>query len=220
MTHGSLRIQLAQAAIECELFRKRIRPVDRSRPLLALYHRPTVGQPQGGVPVAAVADELQEFGIRRRADRQLEGCEKHPMTRQLIVKREARALMPDLEQTAVEVLIGERRSSARRARRMLRESRQQRIAREQVFDVGEQQFLVLLLVVQSECQYACELRGEALLQKLEHSLVDPFPVSEYLLHGRARQQSAARAGVHRAYGVVIGVEEIAKAGVVKFVGTI
>ena len=97
------------------------------------------------------------------------------------------------------------------------ERRQQRVAREQVFDVSEQQLLVLLLVMQPQCHDRLDRLGYSCLHAAQHPRVDAFAVVEQLLHRRARQQAAARTGVHGADAVVVGVEEVAKVRVVKFV---
>ncbi len=77
-----------------------------------------------------------------------------------------------------------------------------------MLDIGQQQLLVLLLVVQAERRELADLRIAAShLQQLEHRPVDMMSIVEDLEQGRPGQQAALRPRVHVTGRVVIGVEE-------------
>ena len=78
--------------------------------------------------------------------------------------------------------------------------------------IGEQQFLVLLLVVQSEFnQSQCFARQFAFIQKqLLHGCVHVFAKRQHLRQRWAGQQTALRARVTRPQSFVIRVEKICK----------
>ena len=71
------------------------------------------------------------------------------------------------------------RASGRRARRRAQRG-EERIAAEQVLDVGEHQLLVLLLVIEAERDQECELGiVGASLEQLAHVCVDVLAIGEY-----------------------------------------
>src|SRR5215467_9774375 len=79
------------------------------------------------------------------------------MARAFVVVGEAAPVMTDLDRGFLEVdkVVGTDRRAVRCARRALRSKAKNRIEwilREDVFDVGDQQFLVLLLVMHSQNQ--------------------------------------------------------------------
>ncbi len=82
------------------------------------------------------------------------------------------------------------------------------IAREDVLDVGEHQFLVLLFMMQAKGH-----DGE----QVKDMLIDVAAVSIGLLHARARDQPAFRPAVPLSQRVVIRVEEI---GVLRMKGLV
>jgi hypothetical protein len=82
------------------------------------------------------------------------------------------------------------------------------MAAEQVLDVGEDQLLMLLLVLEAQHHPGANLVAQAALQRLEHLGVDPPPIAADLVQRRTRQQAARGARMARADGLVIGVEEV------------
>ncbi len=96
-----------------------------------------------------------------------------------------------------------------------------RILREDVFDVGNEQFLMLLFVMHARASRLARFLREARRRRLRinsitHS-IDRFAIAIRFRHGRARDQPAQIAPMHVASGVVIGIEEI---GVLRNFGAI
>src|SRR5260370_818441 len=85
------------------------------------------------------------------------------------------------------------------------------IAREDVLDVGEHQFLVLLFMMQAKGHDGGELGQSPLIelpQQVKDMLIDVAAVSIGLLHARARDQPAFRpAGPLAQPGVIRGEEK-------------
>jgi hypothetical protein len=89
-----------------------------------------------------------------------------------------------------------------------------------VFDVCEQQLLMLLFVVDSQFDDACHfLRAVSgpvvteALQQSRHALIDGVSILEDFGHRRSRQQSAPNAGKRFTDTVVVGIEENLERGV-------
>ena len=120
-----------------------------------------------------------------------EWLQKNSVTRAFIVKRKFVPLMPDFHDPAKA-----RRPTAGGSTALGRVSgqlpigRPERVAREDMLDVGEQQLLVLLLVVDSQfddlCDVLCVSIAEA-GQQTQHALINGMPIFEHLRHGRPRQ---------------------------------
>ena len=97
---------------------------------------------------------------------------------------------------------------SRRARRFApirQHRRRQRILRERVQHVGEQQLLVLLLVLQTELDQSGRL-VRRMRQQPQHRGIDVAAERADAFGGRARQQPAVGTRVTRTNGLVIGVE--------------
>src|ERR1700730_7901248 len=87
-----------------------------------------------------------------------------------------------------------------------------------MFEIGQQQLLVLLLMMQPERDDVQDLnRKITVSQQREHAFVDASTVRQYLLDSRPRQEATMRAAVHRANSVVVRVEEIPELLVVELV---
>jgi len=88
-----------------------------------------------------------------------------------------------------------------------------------MLDVGQQQFLVLLFMVQPQLD---ELRQFALFcitgrgEGFEHALIDLCPVGQHVLQRRAADESPIRTRIFIAHAVVIAVEQHAKTGIERF----
>jgi len=104
--------------------------------------------------------------------------------------------------------------------RRLAENGIERILREDVLDVGDEEFLMLLFVMKAEREDRFDFREESVVRLFEqprHALIDRFTKSVGLRHGRPRNQSAEIAPMHVAGGVVIGIEKV---GVLRNLGAI
>src|SRR5690606_7459341 len=100
-----------------------------------------------------------------------------------------------------------RRASQRRRTRS--KYRKQRVLRKEMFNVREQQLLMLLLVMEPERRK----RGDSFLvllarDELEHVPIDMLAIREDLLDRRSRQHAACGAAMHRPHGLVVRIEQI------------
>ncbi len=91
----------------------------------------------------------------------------------------------------------------------------QRIAGEQVLDVGEQQFLVLLFVMNPERGAGSDLFCIGVVWRFEqhaHVLIHIVPVFPDLFQRGPGQQAALKPRVELAHAFVVGIEKEAEAG--------
>ena len=88
--------------------------------------------------------------------------------------------------------------------------RPQRTGGEQRQDIGEQQLLMLLLVVDADLDQSRDLgaRTDAPRQQLGQRLVHVRAVGQHLLARRPREHAALRARLPRALALVVGIEAI------------
>ena len=85
----------------------------------------------------------------------------------------------------------------------------QRALRERMQHVGEQQFLMLLFVLQAELDKPGSLVGQT-CQKPEHCPIDMMAERADTRGGRPCQQASIRTRVPRADSLVVGIEKIGK----------
>lgn len=83
-----------------------------------------------------------------------------------------------------------------------------RVVREQMLEIHEHQFLVLLLVIASQFeQFKSPLVDVPGVECLDHGGVDTCPEVPDLRHRRPRDEPSLRTGLPRADGLVIRVEQ-------------
>lgn len=192
------RVRVAWApAIQGEFASVRV-PIQRVLPALRLHHRPAIAEPGTGAAVATGVDELLELGVADHPMRQRMRTDQHAMTRRLVVVGEGIGLRPcrcaDLHDLFVACLPAQRAGGCGRRCRGIAIGRLQRIAPQRVLDVGQQQFLVLLLVLDAELHDGASLRIQhPITQALLHLRIDRGPVVAHLLQRRSRQHPATRA---------------------------
>ncbi|CAM8770751.1 hypothetical protein NCM_01976 [Burkholderia pseudomallei] len=190
-------------------------PVERRLPAFALNDRPAVGQPELRARVAAVVDECRVFAVGHEPLRDLVRMQHRPVARPFVVEREAAPVVADLDDA------DRPRQPAHRAVRTPRVGRgrrivaavrgQQRIERERMQDVRQDQFLVLLLVMQAERDLRLDRDQRRQIggaQQLEQRVVDVTPIAPHVILRRPRQHSALRPRMPRAERFVIRIEEI------------
>ncbi len=212
VSHGRLRQQGLQAVQGHGLGVKAIAvrlPVGGRANVLFLHPAPAVGQPESGCGVAVVGDEVEPVGVAHRAVRQGVVVQPDAVARAFVVEGEAFVGMADVGQTAGKT------HPARRCR-VLRCGHGagsgairgvQRVLRKQMQQIGEQQFLMLLLVVQPKLEQRG--RGGLARQTLQRR-IDMGAKGQNLFERRPGEQAALRARVAWPNGVVIRVEEIAE----------
>ncbi len=185
-------------------------PVERRPPPLALDRPPPVGEPQLRPRVAAVAHEGQVLAAGHRAAGDRERVEEATVAGPLVVERERRALVTNPDDAPLERLKRERGRRCRRRgdRRRSAIAGLQRVRSEGVLDVGEQQLLVLLFVVQAEGDRRRDVgRDCARFQQPANRLVDVAAIGVHLVEGRAGEAAATRPIVLRSDRLVVGVEQ-------------
>ena len=133
------------------------------------------------------------------------------MARQLVVESETLAVCADLSYTGdagnviVYGRIGGGRNLQGRIHRRLR-----RVQREQVLQVRQQQFLVLLFVIDAEDDALPDVAVVPAREQLLHRLVDVPAIGENFAYRRPCQHAPVGAFVHLADRVIIRVEDIVK----------
>ncbi|MNP16199.1 hypothetical protein D3C76_1085860 [compost metagenome] len=134
------------------------------------------------------------------------------MARRLAIEGETVAAVADALHAAGEAMPAQRRGRDRRRRRQVAAiDRVQRVLREDVLDVHEQQLLVLLLVLQAQLDAARDLPrvlGRRRGEQFAHGPVDMRAEGHHLGHPGSRDQPPPRAGEGRAVGFVVGVEQV------------
>ena len=169
-----------------------------------------VHQPQRGGAVAAVFHEGQPFGIGDEVAGEPDRADKSAVRGLFIVEMEAVVGMPD----GVDALVDGDPFLSRMLRRR-REApgwiigRRDRVLGKGVQDVGQHQFLMLLLVVEADLDQRREA-GEALLtgglEELDHGGIDMPAIGGDLVRARAGQVAALMPGVPRTRADIIGIE--------------
>ena len=161
VAHGRVRIDLDQAlqrvAVPCTVA---LLPIQRRAPAREAHPIPAHRQPQLGAQVAAVVDECEVFAIGHRARRDLE---RRRATRdgeafrcRSRTRRPARRCGPS--RTSLRRNANQRSGCGCTAAigQRLRVRRVRRVERQHVLDVGEQQLLVLLFMMQAERDQICQ----------------------------------------------------------------
>ena len=93
------------------------------------------------------------------------------------------------------------------------------IDREYMLDVGQDEFLVLLLVAETDLDEEIEVLVAAFFgDQIEHRVVDVLAIGEDLVHRRACQQATVGTWVHSSDGVKIGIQDIVEVLVKPVVG--
>ena len=89
-----------------------VAPVERRGPAVRLDGGPTVGEPQLRARVAAVGDERLPVARGDETARQAERRDECRVSRGLVVEREAVAVVPDVDDAALEIDVRSRSSVA------------------------------------------------------------------------------------------------------------
>ena len=136
-------------------------PVERLRPALSEDFRPTPGQPQQMLGVATVLDELHPLRVGHQTIGEPERLGRHAVTRSRAVEGKARTVVADLDDSSFEISEEECRQDRGLNRHQGRVAVgwSDRILREHVKDVREQELLVLLLMVASELDQIGDVAG-------------------------------------------------------------
>ncbi len=189
-------------------------PVDGVLQPLRTPPVPALGQPVGRLAVAAGLHESQVLRVGHRSDGDLEGLQEDGVARRLVVEGEALAIVADLRQAAFQAPprgVLRRNGVRHHGRGCALVGRPQRVAPEQVLDVGEDQLLVLLLMLQAQfhqCRHVTRYLG--LRQELLHARIHVGAVGPHGGQVGPRDQPALRARVLPPHAVVVRVEQHAE----------
>lgn len=190
-------------------------PVERGIDAFALHPGPAVRQPQRGLAVAAVFHEGQPFAVGDGVRGQRVRLQPDGVARPFAVEHERGAVVgpADLHWAAAEVGPAGRvgRVTDGRGRPGGGIGRAQRVLREQVQHVGQQQLLVLLFVVQAQRDEPPDRLRNAARQQALHGRVHMGAVGEHLVQRGPRQHAPARPRVAGADGLVVRIEQVAVA---------
>src|SRR5579859_3683487 len=179
---------------------------------MGLHRFPAVRKPQLRTRVPAVVYERKVFAASCQAYGEAERTQEYFVPRAFIVKVKRFAFSADLIKAfrielrlLLRCAVGRRRRGGGLIRGM------ERIAPESVLDIGDEQFLVLLLMVQAKRHQLLHLGSHgAGLKQLKHVLIDMGAIFADLFQRRARESVAQRLFRLLSHGVVIGVKKIAK----------
>ena len=192
-------------------------PIGGRLPAARHHCIPAKGQPPLRAAIAAVFNECNKVAVGYRMAGDLESVEPDAVVGRFIVEGEPVASVPDFVQACVHVDPVRRARMHGRQRPLLLVGRLDWIARQQVLNVGKNQFLMLLLVMQTEFNQAGEgcwqSVGVCHGQHAGHGLVDVMAIGQHVPKPGARQQTTFGARMFVAHRVVVGVEEHAVGGI-------
>src|SRR5207249_476976 len=178
-----------------------------------------------------VGDKREILGVGDQAVCERKRQNQRTMARTFVVVGKAVAIVTDLNYRFVELdelqradiprdeSVFSRIDLARRAvawRRLgFAKNREERVLRENVFDIGDEQLLMLLFVMNSERKDRFDLTKQSLVGTGNKSVdvrINGSAIFFRFVHRRTRDESAQVASMHRAGGVVIGVKKIGVLG--------
>ena len=195
-------------------------PVKGRRPTLLLDLGPAVRQPEQRVAVAAVRHEFEVVAVGDQAVHQREAVEPRLVDRHLVVPAPAPLDVAELLQPSREgdPARGRRPLRPRRRVRPVRLAQLGNVAAQDVLELGDQQLLVLLLVVDAgddqEAEALQVLLGSRADQLLDPA-VDRLAEAEDVLVGGARDQPAMVAADPRPERFVVRVHDELEPGVLR-----
>ena len=200
-------------------------PVEGSVPGFGAHGGPAFGEPELGTVVAVLVDEGEVFGAGDGARGQAKGLDVDGVTRRLVVEDEGggRGWVrgdADLDEAGVEVDPFDGRSDGfvLPLGGGFEVGGVERVGEEGVLDVGGDELLMLLLVLEAEGDAAGGFVFEGMLEEAGHRGIDVGAVGEDGVEGRTGEGGAELLLGHVAEGVVVAVEEPVEVGVEGFVG--
>src|SRR5690348_16729323 len=196
-------------------------PVERRRPAGLLHGRPAFREPEFRPAVAARLDEGEILAIRGEPRGETKIVEPDLVPWAFIVEGKARAAIPDLAQALAEFAEFERRGWTMHRGRRLSIGGIERIQPEDMLDVHQDQFLMLLFVIEPQRQERRDLAPLIFSGACEqglHSRINMRAVTRDLVDARPRQEPALRPWMTRARTFVIGIEEIAVGAIQDAIG--
>src|SRR2546430_8704380 len=180
-------------------------PVKRRLPALLIHGGPAERKPEFGPHVAVIFNESDVIAVGDRTRRQRKFRDERAMTRAFVIVRKSAAIVTDLDDGFVEIdeMVGTDRRAVRlrRARRSRPtiEYWMERVLGEDMVDVGYEQLLMLLLVINSENQNRLDLIAKLLVRSGKKVIdvgVDSGTVAVRFVNSRPRDQPPQVASMH------------------------
>ena len=175
----------------------------------------TVHQPERRGRIAAVIHESEPFGIADEIARDADRANERAMRRLFVVEMKAVVGVANAMNAFLqfEPFLAITVRSRKRPRRII--GRRNRVLRKGMQDVGEHQFLVLLLVIEPDLHQRRQLAERVFARALEefhHRRIDVAAIGGDFVGRGPGQMAALVAGVPGAGADIIGIEEIGVVG--------
>ena len=190
-------------------------PIQRRLPSFGRRQRESVRHPQFGTSISAVCYEIEPLATAHDRRSDLEGQQQFGVGWRLVVEEESVAARANRRRDSfVAEPLGRGVAShlTRRRRRICDGG--ERVLGERVFDVHQQQLLMLLFVMQPQGD---ERLYEVCIDEQRHGVVDVPPIGGDFGDARAREHAALMSRVPVADGVVVAVEQVSVRRIVGFV---
>jgi len=182
-----------------------------------LHPAPAIRQPVARIAIAAIGDEGGPFAVGHRPVSNGVGAEQRLVARPFCIKGKAIADMADVDDPA-----GMRDPTDRPRHRDRHFARRWpdrgfgRVLREQMQDVGDQQFLMLLFMMAAKFHQIERCAGER-RQCGEQRCVNGRAIAKHLGQGRPGDHAAPGAGMAFALCLIIAVEQEREARVMQLI---
>jgi hypothetical protein len=193
-----------------------VTPVQRLRDAFALHPVPAFRQPPARLAIAPGLHERLVLRVGDQSVGKLVRRQPDAMARRLVVEREPRARMADLAAAAFEPHPAQRSNQTLLAQHKIGAiRRRQRVERQQMQEIREDQLLVLLFVLQAKLDEVerAQRQASAASQQCFQARVDLRAIAAHLVHRWTREQAPLRSRMAAADGVVVRVEEMPEARV-------
>ena len=190
-------------------------PIQGRVPGLRTNRIPTIWEPQFRPTITSIIHELQELGIRNQAGPKLEAPQQNFVARPFVVESKSSAAMTNLVNASFKVYPLQRHTLSRNMR-LAHAPRPQRHRPQRILDIGQDEFLMLLLVIQAKlyewrCIFVCRF------QVTQHRLIHVRAVGVNFIQAWSRHQAARTAIGMRSQLLVVGVEKLLVALIERFV---
>ncbi len=187
-------------------------PVKRCLPGFFAHAAPAIREPEFRTLITAGLDELEVLAVRDQPRSQRIRCQQHAMARAFVIETKAGAVMPDFLHAARLFDPFERRvASGGRDRQVGAVGRPERIDREVVLDIRQQQFLMLLFMMAAEHHARRDFGPARFLHRGEqggHRLVHLRAIAKNFRGRGTGKQAALRAREWRSDLLIIRVEQV------------
>ena len=187
-----------------------LEPIQRRPPALGARGRPAVRKPEQRPIITTFFDEAEIFAAGYGTRGEAIWREKHLVPRPLVVIGEGVAIVADRHGAAAKINPAHRRHRMNGGDRGRGVTREHWVTEESMLDVGKNQFLMLLLMIEAQInqrRYGGPRGVVRCLEEIGYRFIDVAPVSYHLGDGRPRYQASLGSGMARPERVVIGIKQ-------------